>query len=117
MSSQVRTSIETAGLPTDNRMSAVTEVTEDLVVAALAGYLATKAMEPVSMKLYELESEADRRRKDTARSGPPYEIAARKIAASLGVELHGKALERASLAMHYGLALTWSRPPPRPSIP
>jgi len=32
-------------------LSAVTEVTEDLMVAALAGHLATKAMEPVSMKL------------------------------------------------------------------
>jgi hypothetical protein len=89
-------------------MSALTDVTEDLVVAALAGYLATKAMEPVSMKLYELESEKDRQREDAARPGPPYEIAAKKTAASVGVELQGKALERASLAMHYGLALSWS---------
>jgi hypothetical protein len=89
-------------------MSAVADVAEDLVVAALAGYLATKAMEPVSMKLYELESEKDRQREDAVRPGPPYEIAAKKIAASLGVELHGTALERASLGMHYGLALTWS---------
>jgi hypothetical protein len=89
-------------------MSALTDVTEDLVVAALAGYLATKAMEPVSMKLYELESEEDRQREDAVRPGPPYEIAAKKIAASVGVELQGKALKRASLAMHYGLALSWS---------
>ena len=83
-------------------------VAEDLVVAALAGYVGTKVMEPVSMKLYELESEGDRRREDAARPGPPYEIAAKKIAASIGVELRGKALERASLGMHYGLALSWS---------
>jgi hypothetical protein len=89
-------------------MSALTDATEDLVVAALAGYLATKAMETVSMKLYELESEEDRQREDALRPGPPYEIAAKRIAASLGVELQGKALERASLAMHYGLALSWS---------
>jgi len=81
---------------------------EDLVVAALAGYVGTKVMEPVSMKLYELESVEDRRREDAARPGPPYEIAAKKIAASVGVGLHGKALERASLGMHYGLALSWS---------
>ncbi len=89
-------------------MTALTDVTEDLAVAALAGYLATKAMEPVSMRLYELESEKDRQREDAVRPGPPYEIAAKKVAASLGVELHGVALERASLAMHYGLALSWS---------
>ena len=60
------------------------------------------------MKLYELESKKDRQREDAVRPGPPYEIAAKKIAACLGVELQGKALERASLAMHYGLALSWS---------
>ncbi len=43
---------------------------EDLVIAPAAGYLATKAMEPVSTKLYELKSDADRRREDAARPGP-----------------------------------------------
>lgn len=89
-------------------MTALTDVIEDLVVAALAGYLATKAMEPVSTRLYELESEKDRNREDAVRPGPPYEIAAKQIAARLGVDLHGVALERASLAVHYGLALSWS---------
>lgn len=45
---------------------------EDLGVAALAGYLGTKAMEPVSQKLYELESDTDRAREDAARPGSPY---------------------------------------------
>ncbi|SDY92841.1 hypothetical protein SAMN05661080_05050 [Modestobacter sp. DSM 44400] len=89
-------------------MPAVTDVAEDLAVAAVAGYLATKAMEPVSMRLYELESEEDRQHEDAVRPGPPYELAAKKIAASLEAELHGRALERASLAMHYELALSWS---------
>jgi hypothetical protein len=48
---------------------------EDLAVAAVAGYLATKAMEPVSEELYELESDTDRAREDAARPGPPYRIA------------------------------------------
>ncbi len=81
---------------------------EDLAVSAVAGYVGTKAMEPVSMKLYELESTADREREDAVRPGPPYEIAAKKIAALAGVTLEGKALDRASLAAHYGLALSWS---------
>jgi len=81
---------------------------EDLAVSAVAGYLGTKAMEPVSMKLYELESQADRDREDAARPGMPYEIAAKKIGALAGSTLAGKALDRASLAAHYGLALSWS---------
>ncbi|WP_205346838.1 hypothetical protein [Pseudonocardia broussonetiae] len=62
-------------------MSAYTPaaVGEDLAVATLAGYLGTKAMEPVSTKLYELESEVDRAREDTARPGPPDRIAAEKL--------------------------------------
>jgi len=56
-------------------------------VAALAGYLATKAMEPVSEKLYELESDTDRAREDAARPGPPYRIAAEKITRLIGVRL------------------------------
>lgn len=81
---------------------------EDLAVSAVAGYAGTKAMEPVSMKLYEVESQADRDREDAVRPGPPYEIAARKIAKLLGVTLEGKGLDQASLTAHYALALSWS---------
>jgi uncharacterized membrane protein YagU involved in acid resistance len=86
----------------------VTEALEDLATAWVAGYVGTKAMEPVSMKLYELEPERDRAREDAARPGPPYELAAKKIFGVAGVVLEGKALERASMFMHYGLALSWS---------
>ncbi len=41
-------------------------------------------MEPVSSRLYELESEQDRRREDEARPGMPYAIAARKTADLVG---------------------------------
>ncbi len=50
-------------------MSAASSVLGDLALAPVAGYLATKVMEPVSSKLYELESEADRAREDAARPG------------------------------------------------
>jgi hypothetical protein len=65
-------------------------------------------MEPVGMKLYELESEADRQREDAVRPGMPYEIAATKMAGLVGVSLEGTALQRAALVAHYGLALSWS---------
>ncbi len=62
----------------------------------------------VSAALYGREPERDQRREDAARPGPPYQIAAKKIAALVGVTLTGGALAPASLAMHYGLALSWS---------
>ncbi|PVZ52661.1 DUF1440 domain-containing protein [Arthrobacter sp. H-02-3] len=86
----------------------VAEALEDLATAWVAGYVGTKAMEPVSMKLYELEPARDRAREDAARPGPPYELAAKKIFGAAGIMLEGKALERASMFMHYGLALSWS---------
>ncbi len=89
-------------------MPTVRDVTEDLAVAGLAGYVGTKAMEPVSMALYERESEHAKQQEDAARPGPPYQIAATKIASRFGINLHGAALDRASLVMHYGLALSWS---------
>lgn len=84
------------------------EVAEDLAVAALAGYLATKAMEPVSQKLYELESEADRAREDAARPGEPYRVAADKVTPLLGLRLNDEQLNRAALVFHYGLAVSWA---------
>ncbi|MGM0724003.1 MAG: DUF1440 domain-containing protein [Actinomycetota bacterium] len=81
---------------------------EDLAVAALAGYLGTKAMKPVSTTLYELESEADRAREDTARPGAPYRIAAEKLTALAGLDLSERQLDRAALGFHYGLAISWA---------
>ncbi len=80
----------------------------DLALAPLAGYVGTKIMEPVSSKLYELESEQDRRREDEARPGVPYAIAARKAADLLGLRLSDKQRERLALAFHYGLATQWA---------
>ena len=59
-------------------MKLPTSVT-DLALSAAAGYLGTKAMEPASMKLYQLESEEARAREDAARPGAPYRLAAEKL--------------------------------------
>ena len=80
----------------------------DLALAPLGGYVGTKVMEPVSSRLYELESEQDRRREDEARPGMPYAIAARKTADLLGVTLTDKQHGRLALAFHYGLAVQWA---------
>ncbi|MFG1766893.1 DUF1440 domain-containing protein [Micromonospora sp. HUAS YX12] len=86
----------------------LTETIKDLAVAPAAGYAATKVMDPISMKLYQLESDADRKREDTARPGLPYEIAAAKTLRLLGVDLRGTARQRAGMAIHYGLAISWA---------
>lgn len=61
-------------------------VLTDLALA-IAGCAGTKPMEPVSAKLYEFESQADREREDAVRPGAPYALAADKTAASLGLDL------------------------------
>lgn len=80
----------------------------DLGLAAVAGYVGTKAMEPVSMKLYELEPDSVRKREDAARPGAPFQVAAEKITQALGVTLDKSWLNRASMGLHYGLALSWA---------
>ncbi|MFI8909069.1 DUF1440 domain-containing protein [Streptomyces albidoflavus] len=85
-----------------------TDLLTDAAIAPVAGYAATKVMEPVSMKLYQLESEHDRRREDAARPGSPSQIAADKTLGLLGIHLEGKARERSGIAFHYGLAASWA---------
>jgi hypothetical protein len=85
-----------------------TRLIADLALAPLAGYVGTKVMEPVSAKLYELESEQDRKREDEARPGAPYAIAARKAADLGGLTLTDTQHDRLALAFHYGLAVQWA---------
>lgn len=80
----------------------------DVALAPVAGYLGTKAMEPVSTWLYERESQPDREREEAVRPGPPYRIAAQKTTALLGLELSEAALDKAALVFHYGLAVSWA---------
>jgi hypothetical protein len=80
----------------------------DLALSAAAGYLGTKAMEPVSMKLYELEPAQARAREDAVRPGPPYRLAAEKLAKVFGLRLSEQQLDRLSLFFHYGLAIQWA---------
>ncbi len=80
----------------------------DIGVGLIGGYVGTKVMEPVAMKLYEWESEEDRRREDAVRPGPPYEIAARKTTQMLRLKLSEQQLQRLStLLFHYGLGMSW----------
>lgn len=95
-------------MPSTSPAAGARAIAEDLAVAALAGYLATKAMDPVSEMLYELESDTDRAREDAARPGPPYRIAAEKITRLIGPRRNEQQLDKAALVFHYGLALSWA---------
>lgn len=80
----------------------------DLALSAAAGYLGTKAMEPISMKLYQLEPAAAREREDAARPGPPFQVAAEKLTKLFGLHLGEQQMSRLSMAFHYGLAIQWA---------
>ncbi len=87
------------------------ELVSDVATGMIGGYVGTKVMEPVSMKLYELEPEEDRKREDEARPGPPFLIAARKTTEGLGMELSEEQLQKvATYVFHYGLGMGWGPP-------
>ncbi|SRR5579875_792812 len=80
----------------------------DAATGIVAGYVGTKAMEPVSMFLYRHEPEQSRAAEDAVRPGPPYRIAAEKITRRLGLTLSDHVLDRIGLGLHYGLAMSWA---------
>lgn len=79
----------------------------DIGVGLLAGFVGTKLMEPVSMKLYEWEPEEVRRREDEVRPGPPYQLAADKVAQRLALDLSESQRTKLGMAFHYGLGMSW----------
>ena len=80
----------------------------DVGIGLIASYAGTKVMEPVSVKLYEWESEADRQQEDAVRPGSPYEIAARKTTHLLGLQLSDEHIQKLGATLfHYGLGMSW----------
>lgn len=74
----------------------------DAALATTAGYVATKAMEQFNLRAYRLEPDADRRREEDVRPGPPFRLAAENLSHRvLGVDLDGEMARRAGLVFHY----------------
>ncbi len=87
------------------------ELTSDVGIGMIGGYVGTQVMERVSMKLYDLEPEEDRKREEEVRPGPPFEIAARKTTEALGIELSEEQIQALALyVFHYGLGMGWGTP-------
>ena len=85
----------------------IPEAVTDTGIGLIGGFVGTKVMEPVSMKLYEWEPEESRRREDAVRPGPPYQVAANKIADRLDLDLSDSQRQRLGMAFHYGLGMAW----------
>jgi uncharacterized membrane protein YagU involved in acid resistance len=84
------------------------QVIAEIGAGLIGGYVGTKVMEPVEMKLYEMEPETARKQEDAVRPGSPYEIAARKTTELLGVHLSDQQVKTVgTLFFHYGLGLSW----------
>jgi len=86
----------------------VRDLVTELVITTGASYLATKVMERVSMKLYELEPPGAGARLDGGPPGPPDRVAAQKMAALVRWNPSDSALDKAALLFHYGLAASWA---------
>src|SRR5258708_13121015 len=79
----------------------IKQLLSDIAIGMIGGYVGTKVMEPVSMKLYELEPEADRQPGGPGAERPLLtRIASRKTAALLGLRLTHNHRERARLSLH-----------------
>lgn len=86
----------------------IRQAASDVGIGLIGGYVGTKAMEQVSMKLYEMESEQTRKKEEEIRPGDPYMIAAEKMTEALGIELSEDGLQKLAIyGFHYGLGMGW----------
>ncbi|HUH12794.1 MAG TPA: DUF1440 domain-containing protein [Longimicrobiales bacterium] len=81
-------------------------IAADLVKGAIAGAVATYAMDALTRFLYEHESEEAREEEEEARGGATaYEVAAERGAEAVGAELTKKQRRRAGTGLHWGLGV------------
>jgi hypothetical protein len=81
-------------------------VARTLFKGAIAGAMATWAMNATTSWLYAREGEQVRQREDAARSGQTaYVTAANRLASAGGVSLSSEQQERAGVAIHWGLGI------------
>lgn len=99
---QLRRRANASGVPT------AATVARDVVIGAGAGFFASKVMSPVTSKLYELESDEAKEQEGKASFGVAYEVAAKKTAQAVGVELDDRQAAKVGMALHYGLGLGWA---------
>ncbi|PZF88376.1 DUF1440 domain-containing protein [Micromonospora deserti] len=77
----------------------------DGALSAVAGIIATRAMDPVTTKIYEAQSDDAKQQEQKVSYGVAYNVAARKIAGVLGVQVSDETVSKAGTAMHYALGI------------
>ena len=80
-------------------------VVSGAAAGVIGGYVGTKVMNPVTVKLQEFAPEADKEREKAVSPGSPYKIGARKAADLVGVKLDEKQLDQAASVMPYTVGI------------
>jgi hypothetical protein len=78
----------------------------EVVIGGISGHVGGKAMDAVTTKLYEMTPEAVKDQESKVSPGVAFEIAARDLAARLGIELSDEEGKDVGSVFHYGLGLT-----------
>jgi uncharacterized membrane protein YagU involved in acid resistance len=76
------------------------------LIGIISGYVGTKAMTPVTAKLMEMESDADKEQEKKVSPGVSYNLAAKQLAGVAGIELDKEQASTVGNLFHLGLGLT-----------
>lgn len=77
----------------------------DGALSVVAGLAASKAMSPVTTKIYEAQSEEAKKKETEASYGVAYNVAVEKLAGLVGVEPSEQQVRAGGQALHYGLGV------------
>jgi hypothetical protein len=80
----------------------------DALISVAAGFAGSKVMEPVTKRLYQWETDEAKKTEQEASYGVAYNVAVKKTAGLVGVELSEEQVKKAGKAVHYGLGIAWA---------
>lgn len=80
----------------------------DGIIGTIAGMVAGKVMSPATTKLYEYQTDEAKEQEEDASYGVAYNVAAKKSAGWVGLDMTDDQAAKAGNALHYGLALAWA---------
>ena len=84
----------------------IREAIADMGIGLASGFVGTKLLEPVSMKLYEWEPDEARNQEVSVRPGPPFQFAADTAIERLGLDVSESQRKTLGSAFHYGLGMS-----------
>lgn len=84
------------------------QLLRDAAIGTAAGLAGSKVMSPATSKLMELQTEEAKKKEQEASYGVAYNVAAKKTAGAVGVELSDQQASKIGNALHYGLGVAWA---------